>query len=75
MIRAGQVPQRPTAGFTLIEVLVAMVVVAIGLLGLAKMQARRVPVCASIYAFILANLGFLGGLIQAARGHTITRYR
>ena len=39
MIRAGQVPQRPTAGFTLIEVLVAMVVVAIGLLGLAKMQA------------------------------------
>ena len=43
--------------------------------GLAKAKGARVPVCASIYAFILANLGFLGGLIQAARGHTITRYR
>ncbi|WP_425531315.1 type IV pilus modification PilV family protein, partial [Metallibacterium scheffleri] len=32
-------PNRPARGFSLVEVLVALIVVAVGLLGIAKMQA------------------------------------
>ena len=42
---------------------------------LARRRSGRVPVCTSIYAFLLANLGFLGGLVRVARGGTISRYR
>lgn len=42
---------------------------------LAQTRSRRVPVCATVYAFVLANLGFLGGLLKVARGQTIRTYR
>jgi type IV pilus assembly protein PilV len=32
-------PRRPASGFTLIEVMVALIIIAIGMLGIAKMQA------------------------------------
>lgn len=48
----------------------------LGIVGaLAATRSRRVPVATEIYAFILANVGFLGGLVKAARGHTMTSYR
>lgn len=41
----------------------------------ADTRSRRVPACAPIYAFMLANIGFLGGLMKAVRGHTVSLYR
>jgi hypothetical protein len=43
--------------------------------GLGQMRSRRIPVCAPMYAFALANIGFLGGLIKAMRGRTVSLYR
>ncbi|MDH4118928.1 MAG: glycosyltransferase, partial [Acidimicrobiia bacterium] len=43
--------------------------------GLAQARSRRVPLCTAVYAFILANVGFLSGLVKAARGVTISGYR
>ena len=42
---------------------------------LARTRSRRVPIATAIYSFVLANLGFLSGLMKAARGGTISRYR
>lgn len=38
-------------------------------------RSVKVPVCASIYAFALANVGFAGGLIKAVRGQRISSYQ
>lgn len=46
---------------------------AVGWAGAARQV--RVPVCSSLYAFALANVGFAGGLIKAARGQRISSYR
>lgn len=54
-------------------VVVLFALAAIG--AVAGARSRRVPVCAEAYAFMLANLGFLGGLIKAARGQRIHAYR
>ena len=41
----------------------------------ADTRSRRIPACAPIYAFMLANIGFLRGLMKAVRGHTVSLYR
>ena len=62
-----------------LELLPAAAVLAFWLLalvgGVAATRSRRVPICGTTYAFVLANIGFLGGLIMVARGRTIRLYR
>lgn len=54
-------------------VLTAYLLAAAG--AVAHRFARRVPVCSAVYAFFLANVGFLSGLVRAAKGETIRSYR
>ncbi len=46
---------------------------AVGWLGATR--SIRVPMCASVYAFALANVGFAGGLVKAIRGQRISSYQ
>jgi glycosyltransferase involved in cell wall biosynthesis len=49
---------------------------AAGLAGFAASRASRtLPIAGSIYSFLLANAGFLGGLAKAMRGQRIVAYR
>lgn len=42
---------------------------------LATARSRTVPILSEAHGFMLANLGFLYGLLLAARGRTISHYR
>ena len=45
----------------------------VGWVGVSR--SVKIPVCGSIYAFALANVGFAGGLIEAVRGRRISSYQ
>jgi len=65
-----------THSFFLIPAGAVVTFCMLGLVGaVAQARSRRVPICTSIHHFLLANLGFLRGLLRAMRGDTITRYR
>lgn len=50
LTRQGSAPQRRQTGVSLIEVLVAVLILSLGLLGMAGMQARAVKTSQSSYA-------------------------
>jgi len=63
----------PLTAAPAVGVLVFAVAAAAG--GLAERRRRRLPICSSLYAFVLANTGFFLGLVYALRGTRITSYR
>lgn len=47
-----------------------------GLIGwVAERKGIRLPLLSTIFSFLLANLGFLGGLWKALKGRRVTAYR
>lgn len=40
----------------------------------AHLRGRRVPIASQVFSFLLANLGFLLGVLGAARGRQVTAY-
>lgn len=67
MITHGPARRRTARGFTLIEVLVALLVAAVGLLGLAKMQALAISATkeSGSRALIALQAGSLAGAMYA----------
>jgi len=61
--------------FVLPAVAVALFCVLALVGAIAQARSSRVPICTSIHHFVLANVGFLRGLVRAMRGDSITRYR
>ena len=67
-------PLRDEAGFTLIELLVTMLIVTIGLLGLAKLQATAVSntAVARTRALMTYQAESLAGMMRANQGFWVT---
>jgi cellulose synthase/poly-beta-1,6-N-acetylglucosamine synthase-like glycosyltransferase len=68
VVAPGPLPAAPAAVLTTFYALAAIGRVA-------HHRGRRVPICSTVHAFVLANVGFLLGLARAARGVRISRYR
>ena len=63
------------AGLT-VPALFLVAVAGLGVVGaIGDARGRRVPVAASVYGFLLANLGFALGLLRAWSGRRIVTYR
>ena len=43
--------------------------------GLAWLGGRRVPLASSVFSFLVANAGFLGGVVNSVRGVEMSLYR
>lgn len=61
--------------FRLVSIVIGFLYLG-GLLGwLAEHKRWQIPIIKTIFSFLLANLGFLVGLIRAFKGKKITNYR
>ena len=74
MLLNKRIPLRGDAGFTLIELLVTMLIVTIGLLGLAKLQAAAVSntSVARTRALMTYQAESLAGMMRANRAFWVT---
>lgn len=66
--RQGVVNMKNEQGFTLIEVLIALIIVAVGVLGHAKMQAKSMNIAQQSFFAQTANIALLD-LSQRIRGN------
>ena len=65
----------PHSPFFAAAALVLAAFYGLGLVGWwAARRGRQVPVAGTVFSFLLANAGFLIGMVRAARGTSITHY-